>query len=175
MQWIKTNLSGQIARAIKGSIYSEDWLAGMYARATGYKIIKSSNKGFSHKEVWLKMEGDWRKWTKDKEKKYHGFGFWQIDVDSYPDFVNSGGWTNPLKYCQKSVAVLNEKRDYLIVKGWNKKIDVLSFERAITAAYNCSQGNVNKALLYASDVDRYTFAQDYSKEVFRHRTLHKSL
>jgi len=61
MQWIKTNLSGQIARAIKGSIYSEDWLAGMYARATGYKIIKSSNKGFSHKEVWLKMEGDWRK------------------------------------------------------------------------------------------------------------------
>jgi len=173
--WIKKNLGSMIKQAVVGTAFTEDWLAGVCARETGYKIIQYVNKGYSFEQVCANMVGDWSKRSGDKEKKYHGFGFWQIDIDSYADFVNSGDWLDPVKCCNKSVSVLEEKRKYLITKGWDKKLDKISFERAITASYNCGQGNVHKALTNKRDIDYYTFAKDYSKEVFRYRDIYKAL
>ncbi|MBC8045622.1 MAG: hypothetical protein H7Y00_02390, partial [Fimbriimonadaceae bacterium] len=145
------------------------------ARETGFLFAKYYNQGFSYNDICLKMKGDYGKRTGEKEKQYHGFGFWQIDTGSYPVFINAGDWQDPLKTAIKAVNVLEEKRKYLIQKGWDKKLSAILFERAITAAYNCGQGNVNKALSNKKDIDHYTFAKDYSKEVFRYRDIYRNL
>lgn len=74
-----------------------------------------------------------------------------------------------------TISVLNGKKNYLEQKGWKSKLSPLWWERAITAAYNCGKGNVNKALSWILDVDAYTFSKDYSKEVFRYRKLYQNL
>ena len=175
MYWIKTNLGALIRDAIVGTVYTEDWLAGICARETGYKIIQYFNQGYSFESICANMKGDWSKRSNDAEKKYHGFGFWQIDIDSYPTFVNSGDWADPAKCCKMAVAVLNEKRNYLISKHYDQQLDPVMFQRAITASYNCGQGNVAKAINNGRDIDYYTFAKDYSREVFRYRDIYKSL
>lgn len=175
MQWIKDNLSSSIKTAIAGSIYTEDWLAGICARETGFLFVRYANQGMSFDEIAIRMIGDYSKRKNDAEKVYHGFGFWQIDIDSFPKFVNSGKWKNPLETAKMAVSVLNGKRDYLKSKGWDKKLQPLMFQRAITAAYNCGEGNVHKALSNGLDVDHYTYSKDYSKEVFRYRGLYAKL
>jgi transglycosylase-like protein with SLT domain len=106
---------------------------------------------------------------------FHGFGFWQIDIGSFPDFVNSGNWTDPLETAKMAVKVLNGKMNFLKSKGWQDELDPNTWERAITAAYNCGEGNVNKALSKNLDVDCFTFSKDYSKEVFRYRNIYTKL
>ncbi len=175
MQWIKDNLGATIRQAVTGSVYTEDWLAGMCARETGFLIIRYVNQGKNFEDICLLMKGDYGKRKNDTEKKYHGFGFWQIDIDSFAAFVASGKWTNAFETSKMAVKVLNEKRNFLIGKGWQQHTDAVTFERAVTAAYNCGQGNVDKAFRNGQDVDFYTFSADYSKEVFRYRNIYKNL
>ena len=121
------------------------------------------------------MKGDYGKRPADSAKQYHGFGFWQIDIASFPDFINSGKWTDPVATAKMAISVLTGKMNFLAQKGWHEKLDETMWERAITAAYNCGEGNVHKALTRNLDVDFYTFSKDYSKEVFRYRNIYKSL
>jgi len=172
MKWIKENLGNTIRQAITGTPYSEDWLAGMCARETGFLFIRYANEGRSFTEICPLMKGDYGKRPGEAEKTPHGFGFWQIDIGSFPDFVKSNKWTDPLETAKMAVKVLNEKRSYLKQKGWDQKLNAQTWERAITAAYNCGQGNVHKALSENKDVDSYTFAHDYSREVFRYRDIY---
>src|SRR5205814_5154441 len=119
------------------------------------------------------MKGDYGQRNGDSEKRYHGYSFWQIDIGSYPEFIRSGDWKDPFKSAVKAVSVLEEKRKYFDEKMPGLKDDKLN--RAITAAYNCGQGNVFKALINFKDVDAYTFNHDYSKEVWRFRELYKAI
>ena len=105
----------------------------------------------------------------------HGRSFYQIDDRSYPDFVNHTPLSNVKAYAKKAVECLEEKRKYLVSKGWFDTLEDAEFERAITASYNCGQGNVHKALSRGYDVDHYTFTQDYSKEVMEYRYLYFDL
>jgi len=41
------------------------------------------------------MKGDYGKRPADAAKQYHGFGFWQIDIASFPSFISSGKWVDP--------------------------------------------------------------------------------
>ena len=175
MQWIKDNMGGLISQAIAGSIYTEDWLAGMCARETGFLFTRNANHGLTFEQICPLMKGDYGKRPKDAQKVYHGFGFWQIDVDSFPAFVNSGKWTDPLETAKMAVTVLNGKMNFLKSKGWDQRLDPDTWHRAITAAYNCGEGNVNKALSAGKDVDTFTFAKDYSKEVFRYKSIYSRL
>jgi len=175
MKWIKDNLSAIINQAIAGTNYSEDWLAGMCARETGFLFSRYVNQGMSFEQICPLMKGDFSKRSGETEKKYHGFGFWQIDISSFADFVNSDKWIDPLETAKMAVKVLGEKRSYLKQKGWDQKLDPVTWERAITAAYNCGQGNVHKALTENKDVDSYTYSNDYSKEVFRYRGIYNKL
>jgi Putative peptidoglycan binding domain len=175
MQWINDNLGTIMQQAVAGSFYTADWLAGMCARETGFLFTRYVNQAKQFNEICLLMKGDFGKRKNDKERKYHGFGFWQIDIDSFPDFINSGKWKNALETAKMAVTVLNQKRNFLIQKGWQQKLVAVDFERAVTAAYNCGQGNVDKALSAKKDVDVFTFSKDYSKEVFRYRDIYTRL
>ncbi len=175
MQWIKDNLGNIINTAIVNTNFTEDWLAGICARETGFLFTRYANQGFTFDHICPLMKGDYGKRPNDVAKQYHGFGFWQIDIASFPGFINSGKWTNPLATAKMAVSVLDAKRNFLQQKGWQAKLDETMWERAITAAYNCGEGNVNKVLARNLDVDSYTFSKDYSKEVFRYRSIYKNL
>lgn len=173
LKWIKDNLSEAILKAIEGTIYSEDWLAGIAMRETGFLIERYANQHLKADVIFSLMKGDYGQRAGDPEKRYHGYSCFQIDIASYPDFIRSGDWKDPLKSAVKAVSVLEEKRKYFDEKMPGLKDDPL--HRAITAAYNCGQGNVFKALINHKDVDHFTYNKDYSKEVFRFREAYKTI
>lgn len=178
--WIKNNLGDIIDIAIIQAkeknpdlIYTRDWLAAMAMRETGLKIAKLLGKKLKIDVIHSLMKGDYDQRKGETEKQYHGFGYWQIDIASYPQFVKSGDWKDPFKTCMKAIAVLEEKRMYLAPKFPNLKGD--SLYRAITAAFNCGQGNVQKVLLVGQDIDARTHQKNYSAEVWRYREIFNSL
>ena len=175
MQWIKDNLGDTIKTAATGTMYTEDWIAGMCARETGFLFIRYANQSLPFEKICSLMKGDYTKRKGEPAKQYHGFGFWQIDIASFPAFVNSGKWSDPVATARMAISVLNGKKDYLEQKGWRNLLSENNWERAITAAYNCGEGNVNKALSKRLDVDSYTYSKDYSKEVFRYRNIYQNL
>jgi len=170
LNWIKINLSPIIDHAIADSgnvIYTQDWIAAMAMREVNFLIARHADKPV---EVVAKlMKGDYGQRKGEKVKSYHGFGFWQIDIGSFPDFIKSGDWQDAYKCCMKAISVLEGKRKYLA-----SKFPIVE-HRAITAAYNCGEGNVYRALRNGKDVDIYTHNKDYSKEVWRYRTIYNSL
>lgn len=165
LQWIKKNLSQQIKQAVSGTIYTEDWLAAMAYREVGFLIARYVSQGYKVEQISLLMRGDYGQRKGDPEKIYHGYSYWQIDINSYPDFIKSGYWKDPLKSCTMAVKVLEEKRIYL--KQYN-----MDTEDAITAAYNTGQGNVRKNF---PNVDATTFNKDYAKQVREFRSIYLSL
>lgn len=167
LEWISKNLGLIIRKAINNSDYTEDWLGAIAARETGFLIIKYVNKGLDVDEISKIMKGDYRR------GRYNGFGFWQIDIGSFPAFVESGLWKNPFRTAQQAIICLEGKRYAL--REWRFAMSADEFERAVTAAYNCGESRVIKALENGYDVDRYTFNKDYSAEVFRIRNKYKSI
>lgn len=182
--WIKQNLVQHVAQAIDESklknpslIYTTDWLAAMTYRETGFLIARYATVGKTPEEIHLLMRGDYSQRKNETEKRYHGFGYMQIDIDSYPEFIHQGSWKNPYKTFLKSISVLEEKRNYLFNQNRFSVNDfpVETVFRAITAAYNCGQGNVSRALREGKDVDIFTHQHNYSAEVWRLREIYKSL
>lgn len=173
LKWIKRNLSAPISDAVKGSDYTEDHLAAMAMREVGFLIARYASKGYLPENMHVLMKGDYGQRDGETEKQYHGYSYWQIDIDSYPDFIKSGNWKSPYSACIKAVSVLNEKKDYL--KKQFPSLGGPKLEDAVTAAYNCGQGNVTKALRAGKDVDIFTFNKDYSKEVRRFRGMYLAL
>jgi hypothetical protein len=180
LNWIKTNLGDTIDKAIVQAReqhpdhpYTKDWLAGMAMRETGFKIAEFNELGKSPDIIHQVMRGDYGQRKGETEKSYHGFGYWQIDIGSYPDFVKSGAWKDPFKTCLKAIEVLEEKRHYLAPKFPNLQGDGLY--RAVTAAYNCGQGNVSKVISEGKDIDARTYNHDYSREVWRFREIFNSI
>lgn len=178
--WIKKNLGPTIGNCLAASpgaslIYHEDLLGAMVQRETGFKIIRILNKdpGISVMAVSAEMKGDWSRRDGEDHSSYHGFGFWQIDIKSFPHFVDSGDWKDPEKCCGMAIDVLLGKRKYLSDKLPGIKGQEL-FERANVAAYNCGEGSVLRAILNHEDVDSHTYNKDYSKEVWRFRELYKA-
>lgn len=170
LQWIKTNLTPVINEAIEDSgnvPYTEDWLGAMAMREVNFLIARHADKPL---EVVAKlMKGDYGQRKGETQKSYHGFGFWQIDIGSFPEFVKSGDWQDPYKCCMKAIQVLEGKRKYLAAR-----YPIVEY-RAITAAYNCGEGNVAKAISKGQDIDIYTHNKDYSKEVGRYRDIYNFL
>jgi hypothetical protein len=178
--WIHVNLlssiQGAIAEAKKKNpalLYTPDWLAGIAYRETGGLINKYGNVGTKPEIMHTIMRGDFSKRTGEKEASFHGYGYWQIDIGSFPEFVKSGDWKDPLKCCIKAIDVLEGKRLYLESKL--PKLGGEDLQRAITAAYNCGEGNVTKVLLAGQDVDTRTTGHNYSAEVWQRRSFYKQI
>lgn len=173
LYWIRNNLSPFIQEAIKGTIYTEDWIAAMVMRETGFLITRYAIAKVFVRDTHAMMKGDYGQRKGESEKSYHGFSYMQIDIGSYPDFVKSGDWKDPAKVFPFAVKVLEEKRIYLQSHAVFTDPELLN--RAITGAYNCGQGNILKALANNKDVDTYTYNHDYVKEVYRYREIYKNL
>lgn len=168
--WIKTNLSQIIEKAItdsKTDLFTVDLMAAMAMREVNFLIARYASKPLE--EVAASMKGDYGQRANDNIKMYHGFSFWQIDIDSFPDFIKSGDWKDPYKSCLKAISVLEGKRQYLVSKLGDVPLN------AIVAAYNTGEGNVYRSLKNGWDVDKTTHNKDYSKEVFRYRDIYNSL
>lgn len=180
LQWIKPNLGPVIRQAIAakpGTIYTEDWIAAIACRETGEDIAKhfpgwsmTPEKLFGLSSI---MRGDWTKRDGETEEQPHGFGFWQIDKGSFPLFIKSGDWKDPFKCCLMALVVLENKRTYLHTHFPSLAGDQEA--RAVTAAYNCGEGNVIKVLEEKHDIDIRTTGKNYSAQVWQFRSIYSTL
>lgn len=186
LRWIKLNLGPIIADKLAaakvknpGLLYTEDWLAGIAMRETGALIAKRIGQagnlptGKIFGVIAPLMTGDYSQRPGEKENSYHGFGFWQADIKSFPAFVRSGDWKDPAKGCAMAIDILEGKRDYLQPHFPDLAGDDL--HRAITAAYNCGEGNVRDVLNEKHDIDIRTTGHDYSKNVWEFREMYRNL
>ena len=83
LYWIRENLSGFIKKALEqypDVIYTEDWLAGMTYRETGFLIARYADKQMSPESIHSIIKGDYGRRDGELEKQYHGFGYMQIDI-----------------------------------------------------------------------------------------------
>lgn len=174
--WINTNLGPVIDQALAEArkanpqlLYTREWLIAMAMRETGFLISRYAGQAKTPAQIHPLMRGDYSQRKGETEKSYHGYGYWQIDIASYPTFVKSGDWKDPLKTARKAIAVLEEKRLFLQQQFPSLAGEELA--RAITAAYNCGQGNVAKAIRTKKDIDSYTYQKNYSAEVWQYREI----
>jgi hypothetical protein len=175
--WIDTNLKSIIEKAIQDSkiknpalLYTTDWLTAMAYRETGRLIEKRILQGFKVPAIWEQMMGDYSTRPGETQPSHHGFGIWQMDIGSYPDFIKAGDWKDPYKTCKMAISVLEGKRlwlqrNYPTVTGEQ-------LNKAITAAYNCGEGNEGKCLKYNKEIDAYTTEHNYSTDVWRLRSIY---
>lgn len=174
--WIKEHLGDTMAKAIKDSktMYTPDWLGAMAQREVGFLIARYVSQKKTFKQICELMIGDYNRRPLEREKQYHGYSYWQLDINTHLPFIKTGEWKNPYKACMKAIETLEDKRAYLekFVPGI---VNTSVFDRAITAAYNCGAGNVAKAYKAGLDVDIYTHQHNYSQEVWRFREIYKSL
>lgn len=180
MYWYKNNLLAAVDKAIAFKkernpdlIYTADWLLAMAYRETWTLVIKYISNNIFLENILPIVKGDYGQRPGEKEKSFHGFGFWQIDIGSYPDFIKSGDWKDPYKCCCKAIDVLEEKRQYLARELVLS--DKEAINRSITAAYNCGQGNVVRAIRAKLGVDYYTHERNYSAMVWKYREMYKGL
>lgn len=178
LSWIKKNLGPIMQEGIAAAreknpdlLYTEDWLGAICCRETGGLIARYPNASLSG--VSSVMRGDYSQRKGETEKSYHGFGFWQADIASFPAFVRSGDWKDPKKACSMAISILEGKQQYLQHRFPHLAGDDL--ERAITAAYNCGEGNVGKQLTAGLDIDGRTAGHDYSKSVWEFRAIYRNL
>lgn len=180
LKWIKLNLGPIIQQALDNAklknpqlLYTPDWLAGITMRETGFLIQRYVEKGGALNNIAPLMRGDYTQRPGETEKQYHGYGFIQIDIASYPDFIRSGDWKDPLKSYSMAISVLEGKRMYL--QHHFPALAGDDLDRAITAAYNCGEGNVGKVITEGHDIDIRTYNHDYSKNVWEYRRVYNSL
>jgi hypothetical protein len=178
--WIKDNLSKPIKKALEVAVVSnpkllwtESDLAGIAQREVGFLIARYAPMKKPFDIVCSLMKGDYVRREGELEKQYHGFSFWQLDVNTHFSFIKTGEWKDPFKSCYKAILTLEEKRKWLE----ENKVDTKEFgiHRAAIASYNCGQRRVKKAMDLGEDIDRYTFNHDYSKEVLRFAEIYKHL
>lgn len=182
MRWYKDNLLASVQKAIAYKkernpqlLYTEDWLMAMAYRETWILVVRYASNKIPLANILNIVKGDYGKREGETERSFHGFGFWQIDIGSYPDFIKSGDWMDPFKCCCKAIDVLEEKRGSLEKKLKKDLFDIETWHRAITASYNCGAGGVLKSLAENKSIDHRTHEKNYSEMVWKYRTLYNSL
>jgi len=121
----------------------------------------------------------------------HGYGLMQVDIRSYPEWVNAGNWKDAQSCISKGAEILASKRAGIQAAVGRTNIrlktsagGVCSFDgapiagddllRVSVAAYNCGMW----AYYHFSkghDVDRGTTGQDYSKDVLAKTAVFRQL
>src|SRR5688572_6164584 len=136
MIWYKDNLQQAVEKAIAFKkdrnpdlLYTTDWLIAMAYRETWTLVARYIQNKIVFENVLTVVKGDYGRRDGELEKQFHGFGFWQIDIGSYPQFVKSGDWKDPYKCCCKAIDVLEEKRLYLGSRLDKNKHDVETWHR----------------------------------------------
>ncbi len=163
---IYTALAGYINPVVEGTRYDSKWITALVNRECGWKVAREVEAGKSVIESLENMRGDYVK----SMGGYQGYSPFQIDIKSYPAFIQSGDWKDLGKAAAKCIDVLEEKRKSLEAYGYTEeKLGTNLFNRCITAAYNCGAGGVRRSMQASGNTnpDLRTYSSDYSKEVFR--------
>lgn len=160
MKWIKDNFSSYIQKAVQGTFFTEDWLAGIAQREVGGDVA-----GKTFEEICA-IRGDFTKRPGERTAIYHGYGIFQIDIRWHPEFIKSGKWKDPFECCKKAIEILEGNRKYLQTRtGLQGPL----LEDGITAAFNCGAGKVREAVKAGRNIDTFTTGHDYSKAVRQYR------
>lgn len=178
LSWIKENLSPDIIKALAqypATIFTESDLAGLTCRETGILIARYApvRPAMSVLIISSLMRGDYSQRAGEFTASYHGYGFPQIDIASFPDFVRSGDWKIPYKAYMKCLGVLADKKTYLSSKF--QGLEASALKHAVLAAYNEGQGNAAKALNNHLDPDAYTTHHDYASAVEGYSVIYANL
>jgi len=193
--WIKKELGKSIREALEikkpSRLIDENVMAGICFREVGNLLHKYVAAKTNFDGICSLMKGDLSQRTGETERKYHGFSFWQIDVNTDAEFINSGEWKNPLKACKKAIEILQGKINFFAANYSGAEL-----LRIALASYNCGEGNVKKAIkkgysitenksnVYNDlkpkdkqdfDIDIYTHQKNYSKEVLRYIEMYKGI
>ncbi len=178
--WIRDNLSSHIKKALEvasvshpKSKWEEKILAGIAQREVGFLIARYAPMKKPFDILCSLMKGDFTRREGEMERQYHGFSFWQLDINTHLAFIKSGEWKNPFKACYKAIQTLEEKKNW--IEENIKDLKGFTLERAAISAYNCGQINVRRALEAGNDIDARTFNHDYSKEVLRYSDIYQHL
>lgn len=177
IKWIKTNLGPAIQQALKDypSVITESILGGMAMRETGLKVMELLKAGNTYPNLDILVKGDYGQRSTDTQKIYHGYGYWQIDIASFPDFIKSGDWADPYKCCIQALHILELNKAYLLKQFPMIDSNHEQFLRDLVASYNCGQGGEAIVIRHGEDVDARTFGHDYSKAVWGFKAIYESL
>jgi hypothetical protein len=162
INWLKINIGSDVQRAITDTneqLFTFEIMIGMAIRETGLKVMELLNEGHKVPEIYSLIKGDYSKRPTDKEPIYHGYGLWQCDIGSFPNFVASGKWQIPYDSCIQALQILKDNKRYMLTKY----ADITLQE--VIASYNCGVGNEEKTIAFQKDVDARTFNQNYSNSV----------
>jgi hypothetical protein len=177
LTWIKTHLSESIRRAIQmhpGTFVTEEILAGLICRESGDLISRYAPQFPDPLTVAKYMKGDYTQRVHDGMKKYHGFGFTQIDIDSFPWFISSNAWQDPAKCFSQTIAILEGNREHILSHNPLLKGSANLIHYCV-AAYNNGAGNEDKVITKQLDVDAFTTGKDYSRRVFEFAGIYLTL
>jgi hypothetical protein len=149
-----------------GLIYTEEWLAAIAYQETGPLLHRYIAREMEFDDICTLMRGSYSRRNREPKKRFHGFSFWQLDMGSYTDFLLSGDWKHPFRSCLKLIDILEKKRKFLVTRCRLKGDELC---QAITAAYDCGQGNVIKAIKNDLPIDHFTYRKNYSTEIWKVR------
>src|SRR5271168_406968 len=104
LAWIQTNLATYINLAIAAALvsnpallYTTDWLAAITCRETGDLIARHAATAPDAMDMAVLMKGDYSTRPGEVAPTYHGYGFTQMDIASFPEWIESGAWKDPLQ------------------------------------------------------------------------------
>jgi hypothetical protein len=150
---------------------ANDWIPAFIEAANDKKFPPEVLMGIASRETNMEnIKGDFRGGI------YHGYGLMQIDVGSYPDWIKSGAWHNPLEGIKKGAEVLAEKRREVAnaAKASGQRLTEGALERISIAAYNCGASPAYKHWRSNTDPDESTTGKDYSQDVLARAEVFKS-
>lgn len=163
MNWTKTNLETQFKRG-----KSLGWIPLIQTAATTYGFHASTLWAVGSRETnldpkYLKVAGD----------HGHGFGLFQADIGSYPQWINSGAWRDAGMSVLFGAKVLNDKLQEIKNRASkaNVEIDEDTALRLAIAAYNHGSMGVFSDYKKGLDPDRGTTGHDYSTDVLKRESI----
>jgi hypothetical protein len=157
------------------------WLPAFEKAAQTYNFPVALLMAIASRETNMRnIEGDYR------NLEYHGYGLMQVDIGSFPDWVKSGAWHDPLQSIAKGAQVLADKVNQVkIGQGQGLSIDGFKFVgrrfetddqlfQVAVACYNCGLWGYY-AFSKSEPIDSYTTGKNYSTDVWLRRAFFTAL
>jgi hypothetical protein len=157
------------------------WLPAFENAAQTYNFPVALLMAIASRETNMRnIEGDFH------DGEYHGYGLMQVDIGSFPNWVKSDAWRDPLQSIAKGAGVLDGKRTEieqgqgktLTVEGRSfvgRKLDTADQALQVaTACYNCGLWGYY-AFSKGEPIDSYTTGKNYSTDVWLRKAFFTAL
>jgi hypothetical protein len=108
---------------------------------------------------------------------YQGYGLMQVDIKSFPDWVKSNAWKDPIESIKKGSSVLHEKRHEVANRAKAAEIE-LSDANLLwisLASYNHGSSGSFRSFITDGHPDEGTTGHDYGKDCLARAKVFKAL